>query len=54
MNRFNLNVYCLSEAVSPITQGRGSAGNESLINRESVVTPLGTRYIPVKIGRAHV
>lgn len=50
--RMNLHIHCLSEAISPITQARGTAGNESLINREKVATPLGERQVPVISGNA--
>lgn len=36
---------CLT-ALSPITHQRGTVGNESLINSEPVMTPLGTVSVP--------
>jgi hypothetical protein len=50
--RRTIQIFCLSEALSPITQARGTAGNESLINRELVATPLGERYVPTLSGNA--
>lgn len=45
-------VLCMSEAVSPITHMRGVEGNESLVNREPVVTPRGTMMVPFLSGNA--
>jgi hypothetical protein len=43
---------CLSEALSPITHAMGTAGNESIVAREPVVTTGGVRYIPFLSGNA--
>lgn len=48
----NWNVFCLSEAVSPITHMAGVAGNESLVMRGPVVTPRGVRWVPCLSGNA--
>ena len=45
-------VLCLSEAVSPITHAMGTAGNESLIMREPVVTNRGIAHVPCLSGNA--
>lgn len=45
-------VTCLSEAVSPITQMAGSAGNESVLMREQVVTARGVVAVPKLSGNA--
>lgn len=39
-------VLLLSEAVSPITHAMGTAGNESIIAREKVITPAGNVELP--------
>jgi hypothetical protein len=45
-------IHCLSTAVSPITHGRGSEGNETVIARRPIVTPTGVRWVPVLSGNA--
>lgn len=40
-------LFCLSEAIAPITYGSKVSGNEMLIARESVVLPEGRRSLPV-------
>jgi len=45
-------VHCLSETLSPMTHMMGVAGNESIINREKVMTPHGLREVPVISGNA--
>lgn len=50
-----LNTYrilCMSEAMSPITHMMGTSGNESLINREPVMTQSGVVQVPVLSGNA--
>ena len=34
-------IRMLMKALSPITQGQGTKGNEQIIKREAVMTPLG-------------
>jgi len=48
----SVTLHALSVALSPITQNAGTAGNESLINRERIITPDGPRWIPVLSGNA--
>lgn len=45
-------VFCLSEAIAPITHMSGSSGNESLVMREPVVTPKGVAWVPSLTGNA--
>lgn len=45
-------IFCLSEAVSPITHMSRSEGNESLVAREPVVTPRGVTMVPCLSGNA--
>jgi hypothetical protein len=45
-------IHCLSEALSPITHMMGVSGNESIINRESVLYNGVIRQIPVLSGNA--
>lgn len=45
-------VICLSEAMSPISHASGSVGNEQVIAKEAVVTPRGTRWVPMLSGNA--
>lgn len=45
-------VVCLSETLSPCTHAKGTAGNESLIAREPVVTARGVAYVPCLSGNA--
>lgn len=45
-------VFCLSEALSPITHMSGNEGNESLVMREPVVTPEGVRWVPSLSGNS--
>lgn len=45
-------IHCLSEAVSPITHMSGSAGNESIVARERVLTEKGWTTIPFLSGNA--
>lgn len=40
------------EALSPITHGGENAGNEMLVRREPVSTPLGVRHVPVITGNS--
>lgn len=42
----------LMRALSPITQGEGTKGNEQIIRREAVVTPLGVRHVPTITGNS--
>lgn len=46
MDRSTHEVLLLSEAVSPITHAMGTAGNESIIAREKVITPAGAVELP--------
>ncbi len=46
------NVLCLSEAMSPITHASSSAGNESMVAREPVVTENGIAYVPHLSGNS--
>lgn len=48
----NYHIHCLSETVSPLTHASGSAGNESIVSRELVMTPKGPVYTPVISGNA--
>src|SRR5262249_35668973 len=43
---------CLSEVVSPLTHAAGSAGNQSIVFREPVVTPKGVAHVPAISGNA--
>ncbi len=45
-------IHCLSETLSPMTHMMGVAGNESIINREKVMTEHGLRDVPVLSGNA--
>lgn len=45
-------VFCLSEAVSPITHMSGSSGNESIVMREPVIANAGVVWIPKLTGNA--
>jgi hypothetical protein len=45
-------IHCLSEALSPITHMMGVSGNESVINRETVLYNGVIRQIPVLSGNA--
>lgn len=45
-------ITALSEALSPLTHNSGSEGNETLINREPIVTDRGLQYVPVLSGNA--
>lgn len=42
----------LLKTLSPITHGAETAGNESMIRREAVNTPVGVRYVPVLTGNS--
>lgn len=42
----------LLKATSPITHGADTAGNEQIIRREAVSTPLGVRHVPVITGNS--
>lgn len=52
MSQRTYRLFCLSTAISPITHAQGSAGNESLLFREPVVTPQGVRHVPALSGNA--
>jgi hypothetical protein len=45
-------VFCLSEAISPLTHMRGVSGNEALVMREPVTTPRGVVWVPSLSGNA--
>lgn len=45
-------VICLSETLGPCTHAKGTAGNESLIAREPVVTGCGVAHVPCLSGNA--
>ena len=40
-------LFCVSEAIAPITYGFKTAGNQSLVAREDVVLPEGRRALPI-------
>lgn len=42
----------LLKTLSPITHGAETAGNESIIRREAVSTPVGVRHVPVITGNS--
>lgn len=42
----------LLKALSPITHGAETAGNESIIRREAISTPVGVRHVPVLTGNS--
>lgn len=42
----------LMQAKSPITHGGETAGNEQLIRRQEVSTPVGVRHVPVITGNS--
>lgn len=48
----NATIRMLMRAMSPITQGEGTKGNEQIIRREPVQTPLGVRYVPTITGNS--
>lgn len=48
----NLELHAISESMSIITHNSGTAGNESLINLERIVTPNGPRWVPFLSGNA--
>lgn len=48
----NLELHAISESMSIITHNSGTAGNESLINLERIVTPNGARWVPFLSGNA--
>ena len=45
-------IFCLSEATSPISHMSGSVGNESVISRESVKCESGIVQVPCLSGNA--
>jgi len=45
-------IQCLSEAVSPISHASGTAGNESIVARETVFTSRGPVVVPFISGNA--
>lgn len=45
-------VFCLSEAIAPITHMARTAGNEAIVAREPVITPYGIAWVPVLSGNA--
>lgn len=51
-NPRNYTVVCCSEAMSPITHGSGTVGNEAVVARAPVATPDGVRYVPFLSGNA--
>jgi hypothetical protein len=40
-------IFCLSEAIAPITYGMKTEGNEGIVARESVMLPEGRRELPI-------
>lgn len=42
----------LLKTLSPLTHGAETAGNESIIRREAVSTPVGVRHVPVLTGNS--
>jgi len=45
-------ILCASEALGPITHMSGTQGNEAILSRKAVATPVGTQYIPCLSGNA--
>lgn len=45
-------ITAVSEAISPLTHASGTAGNESIVMREPVITPRGIAYVPCLSGNA--
>lgn len=45
-------IFCMSEATSPITHMSGSVGNESIVSREAVKSERGVVYVPCLSGNA--
>lgn len=48
----NWTIYCLSTAMSPISQMEGVVGNKAILRRMEVMTALGKRAIPVITGNS--
>jgi len=48
----NYRMVCLSQSLSPLTHGQGTAGNEQIILREPVICRDGIRYVPAISGNA--
>jgi len=47
-----ITIRVLMRAIGPITHGSRTAGNEQVIRREPVATPLGVRQVPVLSGNS--
>lgn len=45
-------VFCASEAIAPITHMSRTEGNEAIVAREPVATPLGVAWVPCLSGNA--
>lgn len=48
----SVSIRLLMRAASPITHGAGTSGNEQIIKREPVNTPLGIRLVPTISGNS--
>lgn len=48
----NVNIHCISEVLSPLTHMMGTAGNESLINKEKILYNDKIKDVPVISGNA--
>lgn len=47
MSKRTYNLFCVSEAMAPITYGMKTEGNVAIIARENVVLPEGRRSLPI-------
>lgn len=45
-------IYCVSRALTPITHMAGSSGNESVLQREKIITDSGEHWVPFLSGNA--
>lgn len=52
MNLETYRVFCLSEALSPVSHMMGTRGNEAVISREPVYSKNGAKLVPVLSGNA--
>lgn len=48
----NVNIHCISEVLSPLTHMMGTAGNESLINKEKILYNDKIKDVPIISGNA--
>ena len=51
-SRTTYTLTCLSEAMSPISHMGRSSGNEAILSREAIETPLGTATLPFLSGNS--